>query len=211
MSSLSGDDRTAQQEATQQKQKGPEAFLTGDERKDLQRSLSFPEDLPSKFKTWMMDYFAVNIPQIPLSQIVGFQVYKDAVEQAQADIIANQLKVYTATDNTSSSTTSGTYADMGPEVTGLVSGLYVVHFGAAIQADNTFDSYVAVSVNGATPSDDDALVQNGPDGIYRVMSRAVPVTVSTDASVIDMRMRVTGFTGRLQRRWIVAMKYGPLP
>ena len=50
---------------------GPEAYLSPDERKALQRSLSFPEDLPPRFKSWLIDFIAVNIPQIPISQIVG--------------------------------------------------------------------------------------------------------------------------------------------
>ena len=59
---------------TEQRQetKGPESYLSLEERKALQRSLSFPEDLPPKFKSWLIDFIAVNIPQIPISQIVGF-------------------------------------------------------------------------------------------------------------------------------------------
>lgn len=55
--------------------KGPEAFLGPEERKFLGRMLSYPEDIPPKFKEWMSDYLAVNIPQIPISQISGFNKY----------------------------------------------------------------------------------------------------------------------------------------
>lgn len=62
-------------EAQQQQQKGPETFLTNDERKALQRTLGFPEDLPPKFKSWITDYLSVNFPQIPITQVSGFEKY----------------------------------------------------------------------------------------------------------------------------------------
>ena len=60
-------------EQPKRSQIGPEAFLSAEERKALQRSLSFPEDLPPKFRSWMIDFIAVNIPQISIRSIVGFE------------------------------------------------------------------------------------------------------------------------------------------
>lgn len=51
--------------------KGTEDYLTPEERKFLQRMLSFPEDLPPKFKAWLIDHEAVDGAQIPASRIVG--------------------------------------------------------------------------------------------------------------------------------------------
>ena len=65
-------------EQPKRSQIGPEAFLSAEERKALQRSLSFPEDLPPKFRSFLIDFIAVNIPQISIRSIVGFDrfVYK---------------------------------------------------------------------------------------------------------------------------------------
>lgn len=62
---------TAQQANT----KGPEAFLSNDERKQVGRYLGFPEDFPAKYKSWLTDYLSVNFPQIPITQISGFDKY----------------------------------------------------------------------------------------------------------------------------------------
>ena len=59
-------------EQPKRSQIGPEAFLSAEERKALQRSLSFPEDLPPKFRSFLIDFIAVNIPQISIRSIVGF-------------------------------------------------------------------------------------------------------------------------------------------
>lgn len=62
-------------ESAQQQQKGPETFLTNEERRNLQRTLGFPEDLPPKFKSWVQEYLSVNFPQIPITQVSGFEKY----------------------------------------------------------------------------------------------------------------------------------------
>lgn len=52
--------------------KGPESYLSADERKALQRSLSFPEDLPPRFKSWILDHVVQNIQDLPVSQLAGY-------------------------------------------------------------------------------------------------------------------------------------------
>jgi hypothetical protein len=51
--------------------KGPEEYLSPDERKFIQRYLSFPEDLPPKFRSWVVDQTVTNASQIQASQIAG--------------------------------------------------------------------------------------------------------------------------------------------
>lgn len=70
-----GQDVQAAAEAQQQKQKGSETFLTNEERKNVQRMLGFPEDIPIKFKSWLQDYLSVNFPEIPITQVSGFEKY----------------------------------------------------------------------------------------------------------------------------------------
>lgn len=69
-------------ETQQQQQKGPEAFLSAEERKQIGRFLSYPEDFPPKFKSWLREYLSVDFPEIPVTQISGFDkyLYKKGVE-----------------------------------------------------------------------------------------------------------------------------------
>lgn len=177
--------------------KGPESYLSGEERKELQRMLSFPEDLPAKFKSFLIDFIAVNIPQIPISQITGFNQFDASTDTQGAEA------------NGTVATGSGTYVELsgGPEITGLSAGLYVVHYGASIQSDNIGVSHVNVSVNGATPSDDYALTVTNQGTTYWPLSRARLVTISADGGEIAMVYKMTAFTLRASRRWLVVQKY----
>ena len=73
MSSMPGGEKV--ETAQQANLKGPEAFLSGEERKQVGRMLGFPEDFPAKYKSWLQDYLSVNFPQIPITQISGFEKY----------------------------------------------------------------------------------------------------------------------------------------
>ena len=60
-------------ETQQQQQKGLDSFLSQEERAALQRMLGFPEDLPPAFQSWVIDFMSVNLSQISISQILGFE------------------------------------------------------------------------------------------------------------------------------------------
>ena len=206
MSTLSGDDRTAQQESAQQKQKGPEAFLTGEERKDLQRMLSYPEDLPPKFKTWISEWIAINGLSIPISSIVGFQRFEDQLAAQDAAIAAAAVTLESALDSSDDSTTSTSYVDLGgPSLAGLTAGQYVLLYGCRVQSNNTVVHYYSPSINGAAASDADALQGRGP--LIASLARA-KITTLTEGSTIAMRYRVDTSTGGFGDRWIVAVRVG---
>jgi hypothetical protein len=97
-----------------QKAEVPPDFLTPQERRDLQRNLGFPEDLPREFKSWMLDYISTNGLEIPVSQLRGFTGF--------------QPKIGLAADT--SDTDSGTYVDVGgAELTDIGAGSYLFLFG----------------------------------------------------------------------------------
>ncbi|GIV03984.1 MAG: hypothetical protein KatS3mg015_2814 [Fimbriimonadales bacterium] len=74
MSSYENPGQRAETQQQQQRQ-GPEAFLSSEERRQLRRFLGFPEDFPPKFKSWLTDYLSVAFPEIPVTQISGFDKY----------------------------------------------------------------------------------------------------------------------------------------
>ena len=212
MSSLSGDDRTAQQESTQQKQKGPEAFLTGEERKDLQRSLSFPEDLPPKFKNWIQEYLAVNIPQIPISNIVGFQVFKDQLAAQDAAITAAAVTVALDKVATSQTTTSTSYTDLattGPTLE-VNPGTYVFLIGANMQSHAVGfparTAYMTLDIEGVGQGDGDAATVSNDSLVSGITVNTENITVQ---STVTAKYRVSGGDGAtFASRFLLALRIG---
>ena len=191
---------------TEQKQQaetkaGPEAYLSADERKALQRSLSFPEDLPPRFKSWLIDFIAVNIPQIPVSQIVGFKQVE-------------QVEVTTANVATSGTTTSGTYTDLasaGPEITGLRDGQYLIFFGCRYMWNSAAQvTYMSLSVNGSAASDADACTTVAA-GASSVVSAVTKTLSNGNANTLTAKYRTdAGTTGSYIERWLIAQRIGPV-
>lgn len=204
MSNLSGDDRTAQQESTQQKQKGPEAFLTNEERKDLQRSLSYPEDLPPKFKNWIQEYIAVNIPQIPISNIVGFQIFKDQLAAQDAAIAAAAVTV-SSTANEATITAGGALND--PQLTALQSGTYIFHFGCLAGISGSGTDSINADLAFAGVADTASRIQNG-FGPATSISRAYKKVLSTATDVSMHYGQSGGSSPSWSARWIVALRTG---
>ena len=176
---------------------GPEAYLSSDERKALQRSLSFPEDLPPKFKSWLIDFIAVNIPQIPVGQVVGFERFAGTQVSFFSNLVSG--------DTTTSSTT---YVDLsGPSLSALEGGEYILMYGCRMQTNNTLVHYYSPSVNGAAASDVDAAQGRGPiiASVARVKIATLPAGT---ANTVAMRYRVDTSTGGFGDRWLVAVRVG---
>lgn len=150
-------------ETQQQQQKGPEAFLSGEERKQLGRMLGFPEDIPTKFKSWMQDYLSVNFPQIPITQISGFEkyLYKKGTE-LPADPKDGQTYTYIA-DSSAGIAWRFQYNESSGSAYKweFVGGAPFVN-EKATEESTTATSYVSLSGPGVTlPLAGDYLVQHG--------------------------------------------------
>jgi hypothetical protein len=181
--------------------KGPEAYLSPDERKALQRSLSFPEDLPPKFKSWMIDFIAVNIPQIPISQIVGFTKFTPVY-----NLLVNTFGV--------GSTTYSEYG--GPEIQ-VGKGTHLLLYGFQF-VENTGSTwgqgYVSPSVNGATPADADAVrtkilfggVPANEDDTEGSCVFFKIATLSEPNNTVRMKYRVTDGALTYSNCWVMALK-----
>ena len=180
--------------------KGPEEYLSPDERKFLGRYLSFPEDIPPRFKSWLIDFIAVNIPQIPISQVTGFKQVE-------------QVEVFTAEVLTSQTTTSTSYTNLGtvgPEKTGLRAGQYLILFGSrqGTSSSGTASS-MSVSINGAAASDNDQ-AWSATISLDVSVSRAVVKNLALASNTITCKYRaVFGGTSTFTNRWLVAQRIGP--
>lgn len=179
-----------------QKQDAQPDFLTPQERAALQRQLSYPEDLPKKFKSWILQHIAVNGLDIPVSQLHGFTGF--------------QPRVATASDTTS--TGNSAYTDLGgPELTDLESGTYLILHGFnSSNPSNPADPGIglaAPSVNGAAASDTDAAMCEGEfqsSMFYKLASLSEP------NNSVKLMYRMQGGTGNrdFNRPFLIAIKMG---
>ena len=109
----------------------------------FQNYLKNPLMFPDTFKSWISDYFATNLPKLPISQVYGFKV--------------QSVKSASATTSTYS-TTSTSFVDVGsPSLSNIPNGFYIAVFGASVQAGAglggpTFT--LGLSLDGAAPTTD---------------------------------------------------------
>lgn len=194
---MSSYDAAAQNIETQQQSlKGEGVFLTPQERKTVQRLLGFPEDFPPEFKEWLIDFLAVNIPQIPISQITGFSQY--------------QAVVGTRVDG-QGSTTSSSYIDLDgghPQITGLGAGDYLIFHGCAIESSGaTVTARQTVKYNDEAALSDNAILSDSTSIVSS--SRVVTKTFTNNNNTIKCQYsQEGGGTGFFQLRWLIALKNG---
>ena len=146
------------------------------------------------FMASIPNYLEINPPLLPVSQITGFTKF---TASAATSISAIE------------STSSGTYIDLatvGPQLTNLADGKYVVFVG--VNDNSRFaasTTYVGVKVNSTEASDTNALRIPQTAG-----AQALLISASAGgANTVTMRYRVTdsGGSTSIGGRWMVALKY----
>lgn len=106
-------------------------------------SLGHPLEFPPEFKQWLTEYVAQNVPKLPISQVFGFQLQRvrtDTVDTSQAR----------------SSTAYGDLTTVGPTLSDLANGWYLLIFGGNITGVN--QGRISVSLNGVAAADDDGVL-----------------------------------------------------
>ncbi len=163
--------------------------------------LTDPLGLPQTFMDYTVQYAAMNPLPIPITQVTGFTQF---TVQPVAAV------------NTQENTLSATYTDLatvGPVLTGIPDGKYLILFGCNIIAFTTnFGSYASVKVNATEAIDADSIYTsfNAFAGLTGIgASRAITKSLANGGSnTLTMRYRVdNGGTGGWGRRWILALKY----
>jgi hypothetical protein len=142
-------------------------------------------------KTWLEQ----NPPTIPISQIVGFNQFT-----AKGDQIT--------TEETTASNTFVDLATVGPSLTGLADGSYVVLFGASLQAVGGNIFKMGVSINGAT-ADDNHVAENTSTTNTSV-AHGFLTTLSNGGNnslVAKYRMSAGASAGHARQRWLIALRY----
>lgn len=171
--------------------------LTQHIRQTIVDVLSDQTSLPADFKSWLPKYLEANPPLLPISQIFGFA-------QFTAKTSGSVL--------TSETTASAAYVDLatvGPTISGLPPGQYVVMYSAF--AKNSAAANLSVfspSFNAATPVDADQGGAAGTDGSYSMAFTIV--TLSSASNTVKLQYKASAGTGTFINRRLVALKYGNL-
>lgn len=169
--------------------------LTPEELEGQRRFLSHPETFPDAFKAWLIDFIAVNGSLIPASQIHGWSQFN----AIQSQVLASE------------STSSATYTNLsttGPSITGLADGTYLLLFGAQYDSPAGNAGYMSPSINGATPDDNDAAVEDPRSANRFNIARAVVKTISNNNNnSITMKYKVPAAgSNSWAYRWLVVFR-----
>lgn len=170
----------------------------------VKRILGNPAYFPEAFKSWVVQYMAVNQELIPRSLIQGSFFSSSNVAEVA----------------TSESTSSGSYTNLsttGPELTGLSDGIYLLLFGSVVyDVANSFSGNMSLSYNGSTAVDADSLsvaytVSEGAavEQLGVSASRAVLKTLENDNNnTVTAKYKSGGTTVDFYYRWLIALKVG---
>jgi hypothetical protein len=147
---------------------------------------------------WLMDYVAVNIPLIPISQISGF---------AQFTAQSNSVATSESRDTGVVGTGYGNLATVGPTLPGLPDGKYVLLFGAAVNNVGANTAYVSPKINGTEATDADAVEITG-SATSTSIARAITATVTNSGnSTVTLRYRGTAGVPVFKNRWLIVLRY----
>ena len=171
------------------------AGLSDADREEMQRLLSHPLEIPTDFKQWFADWFATNIPKLPISQVFGFKL-----DRLRYDEVPTQQ-----------STSSTSYADLatvGPQLQNLAPGYYLCVFGGGLSVGATTDSvFMSLSLNGSTPADADGCQLVGFSTTNdETVGRALLVHLTKDINNVVCKYRVSAGTHSFVERYLYAFK-----
>lgn len=163
----------------------------------IKKTLSRPEviqQVAPNFFAYMVDYLSVNQPLVPISQISGFSQFT-----AKFDLVA-----------TAQSTSSTSFVDLGtvgPQLTGLPRGSYVILFGA--QYAKASGATMSVSLNGASADVEDGATTAVNTGAGMSIMRAVAKTLTDPESnsVVVKYKSDDGGSSSWQNRWLIVLRY----
>lgn len=168
-------------------------------RQQIMEVLSDPMNLPAEFWQYDVQNWVKEAPVFPISQVFGFSQFT-----------ANAA----TTIQTNESTTSvfPTYVDLatvGPTLTGLADGKYVIFWGAGTftsVAGN--DTLCGPSVNGGAVLGN---ARNGGTNSVSVTGVVVTDLSNGGSNSITIKYCVAAAaTGSFFGRWLIALRYGNL-
>lgn len=165
----------------------------------FQAAAANPLMIPSDLMAYIFDYIQTGRLQVPIGQVFGFQKF-----------LSTQVATYPSDFlGGSESTTSTAYTDLatvGPTLTGLPAGKYVVFIRGVGDVDAAGHAgYMSISVNGSSPSDDDAIWVQTANFVTGTSFSLQ--TLSQASNQIVAKYRAASGTVFFQDRFMVALRY----
>lgn len=179
----------------------PSEVLTPEQRDQIDEFLGSPLKYPSEFKQWLTDFLAVNIPPIPVSQLLG---YKGTL--AQYDVVTgfsdgniSPERVWTDLND-----------QVGPSIIGLADGIYWAAWGYSHPGFNAGSSSqrMGLSINGADPINyaQSATIDNGVT-VWRADRLDVSGGNDNNSIVAKYYFDLNGGAdAEFARRWMVTLR-----
>ncbi len=159
-------------------------------------ALGHPLEFPAEFKQWLTDYVATQTPKFPISQVFGYQLQR----------------VRTATVDASETRATNSYGDLatvGPTLSNLANGWYILVFGADTASSATAGgTKMSPQINGVAAVDDNAcsFIPLYPTPARTSNLRMVMVHLDAGTNEIIMKYKQASGTGTFQFRFLHALK-----
>lgn len=151
-----------------------------------------PDLIPQTFLAYLVDYIQTNA-QIVASQIAG--TILTSITPASS---------VTAAESTTA-TAYGDLATVGPNLTALAAGRYIVLQGAQAKISSSADqAFMSVAVNGTASDNDAAVTANVDPASIATLSLQ---SLTAQSNTIKAQYRVNGGTGTFGQRKLIAIRY----
>lgn len=195
---MSSFDLSASQETQQQQEKGEKSFLSQQERDQLKRYLSFPEEFPPEFGTWLLDYLgtagAFQKYQVQGLPLLNTQV-GDALNTLQTTVetLAAVGTTFSAQATTTNIPNGSAYNDYPPAVTVPAGTYFCIITGGMEVAFNIADLHLKMRnrQTGSEFGSEGYAIDSGPTGARQTLISIGSTTLSANG-VIGMRAAAGG-------------------
>jgi len=134
----------------------------------MREYLKSPIAFPPAFKDWMSDWYATNVPKLHVSQIFGFKLHSIYVAD---DVVAEEAISTTAYGNTTT---------VGPTLSNMANGFYVIMWGCYANVSSTANSYMSIQVDGVAATGVREMLLNGTEAAFSVGRLAIVDMTSGD-------------------------------
>ncbi len=177
------------------------ADLSPEQRDQIDDFLGSPLKYPPEFKNWLSDWLSHNIPDIPVSQLLGYK----------GTLAHNQI-VNDAESVDSSWGPERTWIDLpseGPVVSGLADGTYFVAWGLKCGRGGTGGATCRMGpgVNGEDPSWYTEFQATDPDApVWRAAVLTVANDDNNEIRALYYYDLGGGATAQFEQRWMTVLR-----
>lgn len=151
----------------------------------------FSADALGQLRTWLEQ----NPPAIPVTQILGFSQFTAASAP------------YIGTTETTTSLSFSDLATVGPTISGLSDGQYIIMFGAAASAASGDEADMGIQINGANVDPTQTVVTLSTSFTPAAMAVVTRLSGGGNNTIVAKYLSLKGGTASFGRRWMIALRF----